>query len=257
MSDTQTDDDANKSRRQQPTEALPTVRIAFQKQQRCLLAYGYESNNGSEPVKIEQVAKAVEMNPSTVSLANPFFEKIGLISKVGRAFAPSSALLEYARAYRWSQDTAPIKLQSVFAQAWFTRTLQPKLQMRDMAADEAIQTLADRANALPEYKSNLSMILDYMEWVGLITREGDRIAWVWRSESTAPEETKMPSAPEPTTAARAPEPTAQDQSSPGAIRLSVNVSIDMAELSGWSAERITAFFSGVAQVLAAQKGSKP
>jgi hypothetical protein len=40
------------------------------------------------------------------------------------------------------------------------------------------------------------------------------------------------------------------------IRLNVTVDVDMAELSGWSAERIGAFFAGVAQVLAAQKGPK-
>lgn len=258
MSDQQPADDGVARRRQQPSEPLPTTRIAFQKQQRCLLAYGYESNNGSDPVKIEQVAKAVEMNPSTVSLANPFFEKVGLISKAGRAFMPSAAVLEFARAYKWSPDRAAEKLQPVLATAWFTRALQPKLQMREMTVAEAVEELADRSGATPDYKSNLSMILEYMEWVGLIQREADRISWVWRDSQAATEEQRMPSPQEPAPPREEPPPR-DDRSpgSPGTISFNVNVSVDMAELSGWSAERITAFFAGVAQVLAAQKGSKP
>jgi hypothetical protein len=249
------EDDA-KARRPQPTESLPTTRIAFAKQQRVLLAYGYESNNGTEAVKIEQVAKAVEMNASTVSLANPFFEKIGLLSKVGRAFMPTAPVLEFARAFKWNPETAAEKLQPVFALAWFTRALQPKLQMRDMTADEALQTLAERASAEPEYKPNLSLILEYMEWVGLIRRDGAGISWVWREDRPL-EEPKMPPTEQPSRDENAAPRSTSDQNSPGVVRLNVNVSIDMAELSGWSAERITAFFAGVAQVLAAQKGSKP
>src|SRR5262249_39421622 len=99
-----------KSKQPPPREPLPTARIAFQKQQQCLRAYGLESRDGTEPVKIEQVAKAVEMHPSTVSLVNPFFEKIGLITKSGRVFHPTPAVLDFVRASKWNAEKGAEKL---------------------------------------------------------------------------------------------------------------------------------------------------
>jgi hypothetical protein len=36
------------------------------------------------------------------------------------------------------------------------------------------------------------------------------------------------------------------------VQFHVSVKVDMAEFAGWSADRITAFFGGIAQVLAAK-----
>lgn len=38
----------------------------------------------------------------------------------------------------------------------------------------------------------------------------------------------------------------------GGVQFQVNVNVDMSEFAGWSADRISAFFSGIAQVLAAK-----
>ena len=40
----------------------------------------------------------------------------------------------------------------------------------------------------------------------------------------------------------------------GAVSFQVGIQVDMQELRGWEADRIAAFFSGIAQVLAAKGG---
>jgi hypothetical protein len=42
----------------------------------------------------------------------------------------------------------------------------------------------------------------------------------------------------------------------GVVQFHVSVRVDMAEFAGWEAERISAFFAGIAQVLAAKGSSK-
>jgi hypothetical protein len=49
---------------------------------------------------------------------------------------------------------------------------------------------------------------------------------------------------------------AYQQGADGAISLQVSVKVNLADLKGWSADRITAFFSGVAKVIAAQQGEE-
>ena len=45
-------------------------------------------------------------------------------------------------------------------------------------------------------------------------------------------------------------------SADGAVSLDISIQVNLAELKGWSADRITAFFGGIAQVVAArEKGS--
>jgi hypothetical protein len=42
----------------------------------------------------------------------------------------------------------------------------------------------------------------------------------------------------------------------GAVQFHVAIRVSMQEMSGWTPDRITAFFAGLAQVLAAKKGTE-
>lgn len=90
-------------------------------------------------------------------------------------------------------------------------------------------------------------------------RDGNVVSWVLDRSSASAEESRMQNPqtpPQEVVRDREHERRSADPGSPGSIRFSVDVSVDMKELSGWSADRINAFFSGVAQILAAQKGGK-
>jgi hypothetical protein len=42
----------------------------------------------------------------------------------------------------------------------------------------------------------------------------------------------------------------------GRVQLHVNIDVSMDEMAGWTPDRISAFFAGLAQVLAAKKGTE-
>jgi len=238
--------------KRQPREALPTPRVAFDKQIKCLLAYAHASEDGSKPVPIEQVAKAVEMNPSTVSLTNPFFLKVGLLDRAGRAFVPTPAVLDFARAYQWDSARAADKLAPALERSWFFRAIRPKLQLRPMDLGEVIHDLADQAGVSPEYRSQLMMLVQYMDYAGLIRRDGNQVTLNRVTNGGRGVEVEPPAPKEEMPPPR----TAVQESVPGdGVRFSVTVNIDMKELSGWPADRIAALFKGLADVLAAQRGT--
>lgn len=45
------------------------------------------------------------------------------------------------------------------------------------------------------------------------------------------------------------------QGTDGMLQFAISIRVSMAELANWSPDRITAFFSGVAKALAANKGT--
>lgn len=245
--------------RSEPQEVLPTDRVAFEKQLRFLLAYAAASDNGQKPVSNEDVAKLVEMNASTVSLANTFFLKMGFLTRSGREYLPSREVLEYKLAQEWDPEGSPQKLAPLVERAWFTQTLKPKLQMRPVDESEAIADLAQKAMVTPDYRPQLRTLINYMITTGLVRKEGDRLFWVRRPhEMPAPERTidspvERPSGPQIGPAQPAPPVAGSGQ---GSINFSVNISVNMTEMASWPADRIQAFFSGLAAVLAAKSGGK-
>lgn len=164
--------------RAEPAEALPTNRVAFDRQVKCLLAYGFGSERGTKSVSIETVANSVGMNASTVSLCNPFFVRIGLITKVGREFMPSDAVLDMARAHEFNPETATQRLAPVIARAWFARALEGKLRLGATDMSDAVQILADKANVGKDNENQLHMLIDYMRESGLVKRENNHLSWV-------------------------------------------------------------------------------
>jgi len=69
------------------------------------------------------------------------------------------------------------------------------------------------------------------------------------ARGAAPTETKDVAAPGP----KGEVTTAFATPTEGVVQFHVAVPVDMKEFAGWSPDRITAFFSGIAQVLAAKR----
>ncbi len=237
----------------QPKEALPTDRIAFEKQFQLLKAYAAASDDGAHLVSNDDVAKLVDMNSSTVSLANNFFSKMGFLIRQGRGFTPAREVVDYKRAIDWGAENAAEKLAPLVEGAWFAKELRAKLQMRPVEIEEALADLAQRAEVPPKYKPQLRMLVAYLEAVGLVRKEGTQLVLVRRSqESARPEPAEREPAP---TVSRAPNPEAKPPSS-GGINFNVSINIGMDEVATWPADRISAFFEGLAKAVAAQKGDK-
>ncbi len=179
----------------EPREVLPTNRLVFEKQLEILRAYG----TAGKGIRNKQLADAVNVAETTLSLANGFFVSVGLIRRGEGGYEAMPDVIAFARAWDWNRDAAGEKLANVFANAWFGKALLLKTQLREITENEAITTLAEAAAAPPAYRSRLVLLLDYLATARLIVREGDRL------RSGAAALTPPPSNPPP------PPPPARDQ----------------------------------------------
>ncbi|MGB7100234.1 MAG: hypothetical protein WBD95_15905 [Xanthobacteraceae bacterium] len=247
----------------EPTRRLPTTRIKFSKQLDVIRAYGIKSLNGTRPASYKDAAEVTDIHLNTVSLMVGFLVENGFLERVGGDTMPTRAVLDFAQAYNWSAETAPRKLAPIVRNSWFGELLLTKLAFRSMSEDEAIAELGGAISAGTEYKSAIGMLIDYAVATGLVRRDGNQLSL---GEAAAPEPSSGPSE-------RASSPEQRDDSATssrsatasvatsfmnteGAVQFHVSIRVSMQEMSGWTPDRIAAFFAGLAQVLAAKKGTE-
>lgn len=249
-----------KASRSKPTKILPTDRIAFQKQLDLLRAYAAASNSGAKAVSNKDVADMMKMADTTASTANSFFSAMGMLTRTDTGFVPSTEVVAFNRAYQWKPETASHQLAPLITGSWFGETLLPKLGFGPMEEEEAIARLAQVAAAGPEYKSQLRLCFDYLEAAGLISRDGSQLR-LNRSSGTIETLPVTDAAPVADAAQEVngrQKPgavaTSFEQASPNAFRFSVDINVDLNELSDWPADRIKALFEGIAIVLTAKSG---
>lgn len=164
--------------RAKPNRQLPTDRIAVRKQLDLLRAYAIASEqNGGGPVTYREVAAIVKMHPVTPALATSFFIDVGLLGKAGQqGFLPSPEVVAYNHAFQWNPDTATQKLAPLLLRTWFARHLVTALNFSgSLTLDTAISKLAEQANASPDYRSQLVMLIDLLDAVGVLARDGNQI----------------------------------------------------------------------------------
>jgi hypothetical protein len=243
---------------------LPTDRIAFQKQLDILRAYGNASRGGARAVNYREAAEQVGMTPNTVSLMNTFFVDNGFVERSGNDFVPHRAVIEFNQAHSWSSETAPRKLAPLLRRTWFGERMLMRLGFRSMTQDEIVADLAGQISAGPEFKPQIETLIDYAVASGAVRRDGNQLSLGEEADGAAPgtvaqaREDLMPEQREPRD--EAPRPTRSVSTgfltAGGRVQLHVNIDVSMDEMAGWTPDRISAFFAGLAQVLAAKKGTE-
>lgn len=255
---------SQQSTKRKPTKILPTDRITFARQLDLLRAWAAASGPNAKPVTNKDAADIVKMVENTVTLANPFFVDTGFLRKSDAGFVPAPEVFSLGRAHEWSPDTSAQKLAPIVAASWFAQALMPKLSYGAVEETAATSLLADAANAGPEYRKPLKVLIDYLEAAGLAQRDGSMLKAVRGATIPPPAAPAEPDKPistmEPEKAPAKPlVSTAYAQPTEGVVQFHVSVRVDMSEFAGWQADRIATFFSGIAQVLAAkgtiEKGS--
>lgn len=240
-----------------PTKFLPTDRITFSRQLDILRAWAAASGPLGKPVTNNDVADIVKMQASTVSMANAFFSSIALLTKTEAGYIPSQEVLAFLRNYEWSPETAAQKLAPAISKAWFAQELLNKLAFGPLTEDECIQDLADASAAGPDYRGQLRLLLEYLAASGLIQRDGNQVK-KGNVNMTAASAAATNEAPPPMPK---PENQTQDLSktmpslfgtTEGQVQFNIAVKVSMGEFANWQADRIAAFFGGIAQVLAAK-----
>jgi hypothetical protein len=245
-----------KPKKAKPLKPLPPDRLVFNKQIDCLRGYAAKSGQEGKAVRLADVAEIVKMHQNTVTLVNPFFSALGLIQKgESGGYIPAPEVLSYARTLEFNPQTAGQKLAPIISTSWFAQELMPKLAFRSMDEQEAMGDLGSVAGVGQESRSQLKVLLDYLELAGLIQRDGTRITKVSTQSGASEPQKQGPFAPSDhhESAVRK---SAESEGQPGgSMRFQVDIRVDMAEVATWKPERIAAFFNGMAQVLAAKRGT--
>jgi hypothetical protein len=237
-------------------KTLPTDRLSVPKQLDILRAYGASFESTGAPVTNDAVAEIVELAPTTVSLSNAFLVDVGLIQRGDAGYTPSPEVVAFCHAFGWDEEKASHKLAPLLIKTWFAQALIPKLKFRPLKSDEALRILAEVSSADKDYTAQLQMLLGFLDLTGIVVCENGEIRL--NRETGETEKTITPPGAEATptveqvTTAFAQKNATSAGLSAGAINFEIKVNVGMAELSGWSADRITAFFSGVAKVMAAK-----
>jgi len=244
---------SDRTTKARPSKALPTVRIAFSKQLDILRAYAVAHEASGKTVTNADISSIVKMAATTVPHANSFFgdQEVGLLQKSDGGYIPSPAVIAFNRAYAWGPETAGHKLAPALQGLWFAQALMPRLGFRPLDERDAIAVLAEACGATPDHESQLAILLSYLETAGMIVREGGQVRTrVGTSASTTP--VASPEPPATTSSTTGVETAFGRPSSGDGVHLNVTINVDMKEMSNWTPERISAFFAGFAQVLAAK-----
>lgn len=250
-----------KTEKVKPKRPLPTPRVSTTKQFEIVRSYAHLSGVEGKGVKQNELAALVGMHVNTVSFVNAFLVDTGLIVRGDGGYVPAPEVVSYTNAYDWNPETAGQRLIPLLENTWFVKELMPKLKLRQsMDEGEAILELGTAVGVGKEYTPQVTILLDYMETVGLVQRENGRI--ILRRQLQQPtsgpatekkQEQPAPEAESETTSGRfSSVATSFTQPTLGVVKFNVSVNVDMSEFAGWQADRIAAFFAGIAQVLAAK-----
>lgn len=159
-----------RAKKLKPIKILPTGRLVFLKQVSTLRAYVKASLHAHKSaVSIADVALIAECSPNTVSLCNPFWADIGLLSRDGHKYVPTDVVFDFDTLADHGDEFAGHKLAPALASSWFAKALFPRLSLRKITIDEAVQALAlECKSPSTEFVPQILMLLDYLKFAGLI-----------------------------------------------------------------------------------------
>jgi len=240
------------------SESLPTNKVAYEKQKVAIKGFA-KAGTGGKVATNKAVSEMLGIHDTAVRPAADFFASIGLLKEASGGYTIAKELNEYYIAEDLGEANAFYRLAPVFEKTWFAKSVLPKIQLRSISEQEAITAVGITSSYTgKEYIGRLKMLLLYMRDVGLIEIDGGRISL--KSQSNKPEEDEMEhpkvlTVTESNVAKSQPIITQTPRNSYDnftGIQLDFSIKVESSEISKWSPERITAFFSGLAQVMAAK-----
>lgn len=247
--------------RPRTSHPLPTDRIAYAKQLEVLRAFAVAAADNGGTASNPNVAELTKMSHHTVGLATPFFVDAGLLTRADRGrFRPSEAVTEYSRAYQWSPDRAGANLAPIFRKSWFGQLILQRVAVTAREEDEILIALSSAAGATTEHRQQLAMVIEFAILSGIVARSGNQLVATTTAIPVPATESHETGATAPAISERPKAGThkpgvstdfIQDPTE-GYVEFHVNVKVRTAEFATWRPERISAFFGGIAQVLAAK-----
>lgn len=158
------------------TRSLPTDRVDLGTQVAILRTFARLSG-GRRPVRGEQIAEALKMGPDTVSLSNGFFVDSGWLKRAGPdQYVATAAAIAFDHRMDSNDSTTAVELLARTARSsWYWETLAHSVDPGSMSRYDALVLLATVGNTAEEHRPQLEILLQWLEFVGMISAEGDRI----------------------------------------------------------------------------------
>lgn len=193
---------------------------------------------------MEEVAKLAELHTSTVSMCNAFFVAAGLLTRDGKGFIPSRAVIDYTLAQNeWQDPNAGLKLAADLEKTWFSDKLRIALQAKGkLSLPDALQLLGEGAGVSKEYEPQLRTLIEYAKIAGLVQEDGDGLRLRGKSGASSG------AGAAPAVAQRNRSVSGSSDGGGGAtgggsggINVNLNLSVTMADMAGWDVEKVKEF----------------
>ncbi len=161
--------------RPRPKLKLPTERLTLEKQVAALNAFVRASERGAYGVGAKQIAPRMSVSEDTAGLVNNFFVEAGFLTKAGKGrYKPVPEAVQFEREASFRKPDASKILAVLLRDKWYFTAIQPELAGgRSVAPDVLIGILAATAGVGSEREPQLAMILEWLEYVGLIEQAED------------------------------------------------------------------------------------
>jgi len=265
------------AQRQRPQRSLPSDRLKMDVQKRLLRSIATLSGPGKRPVEAQDLAASTGLSAASAGLCNSFFAESGWLVRVSKGkYAATDALLEYSRRLSISPESikdAVEPLQAPMCEAWHWQALAPMVKHGPIARRDSVLVLMREAGASdhPDHLQQLNNLLEWLEYVGLITLDEDRVRPTAISGTTAevkPQQngegtqgdaSPRPAENEPTDPPANPEvtkPSPPNTGQPGNVVLAFDFSFKMTadDLARLRPEQITALYQAMGTVAALTSG---
>jgi hypothetical protein len=151
--------------------------LSFEKQVDVLRAIAQISGNSRRPVTAEDLSAAIGLKGGTGGLSNKFFRDSGWVVSAGRGmYAATETLMEYHRHLNVDpQDAGGARrhLATPAQASWYWEALEPMLE--GGARQTLILHALSKAAGAYDHMPQLLQILTWLEWLGLVRRDGDLV----------------------------------------------------------------------------------
>lgn len=163
--------------KQRAEQALPTDRLSFDKQVLSLRSVAQLSGNGRRPVTAEEQSSALGLKGNVGGLSNRFFKDSGWLESAGRGmYVPTETLVRFHRHLGIQPDDlegARAILAETVVGSWYWREIGDMLEGEGIRQSGVLHLLANAAGAAPNHTPQLTLIIDWLIWLGLVVRDGE------------------------------------------------------------------------------------
>jgi hypothetical protein len=174
--------------KQRAEQALPTDRLNFDKQVQALRSVAQLSGNGRRPVTAEEQSSALGLKGNVGGLSNRFFKDSGWLESAGRGmYVPTEPLVRFHRHLGIQPDDlegARAILAETVKSSWYWIEIGQMLEGDGILQSGVLHLLGNAAGAAPNHTPQLVLIIDWLVWLGLVVRDGDRVKLASLSESS-------------------------------------------------------------------------